>query len=61
MKLFLASLAVQWLRIRLAVQVHQFDPWSRKIPHDAGQLSVCITSIEPVFQSLGATATAHEP
>ena len=25
-----ASLVVQWLRIYLAMQGHQFDPWSRK-------------------------------
>ena len=49
MKLFGASLVDQWLRIHLAVQGHQFDPWSRKIPHDAGQLSLCITSIKPMF------------
>ena len=49
MKLFWASLVVQRLRICLAVQGHQFDPWSRKIPHDAGQLTLYITSIEPVF------------
>ena len=28
-----------------------FDPWSGKIPHAAGQLSLCITTTEPVFWS----------
>ena len=34
-----ASLVVQWLRICLAMQGHQFDPWSRKILHAVVQLS----------------------
>ena len=28
---------------------HRFDPWSRKIPHSTEQLSLCITTIEPVL------------
>ena len=41
---------------------HGFDPWSRKFPHAAQQLSLCATTIEPVFKSLGAAATeAHVP
>ena len=36
---------------------HGFDPWSRKIPHAAEQLSLCFTTIEPVLWSPGATAT----
>ena len=27
------SLVAQWLRIRLPMQGHGFEPWSRKIPH----------------------------
>ena len=26
---------------------HEFSPWSEKIPHVAGQLSLCTTTIEP--------------
>ena len=36
-----ASLVVQWLRIRLPMLGHGFDPWSGKIPHAAEQLSLC--------------------
>ena len=35
---------------------HGFDPWSKKIPHAKGQLSLCVTT-EPVLQSLGDTTT----
>ena len=28
---------------------HGFDPWSRKIPHAAEQLSQCATTTEPVL------------
>ena len=28
---------------------HGFDPWSRKIPHAAEQLSLCATTTEPVL------------
>ena len=41
------SLVVQWLRIRLPMQVHGFEPWSRKIPQAAEQLSPCATTTEP--------------
>ena len=32
-----------------------FDPWSRKIPHAAGPLSLCATTNAPVLESLRAT------
>ena len=35
----------------------RFDPWSRKISHTVEQLSLCATTTEPVFQSLGAATT----
>ena len=25
----------------------RFDPWSRRIPHDAGQLNLCAMAAEP--------------
>ena len=28
---------------------HEFDPWSGKIPCALGQLSPCITTVEPVL------------
>ena len=28
---------------------HGFEPWSRKIPHAAEQLSPCTTTTEPAF------------
>ena len=28
-----------------------FDPWSRKTPHAVEQLSLCITTTEPLFSS----------
>ena len=34
------SLVVQWLRIRLLMQRHGFDPWSGKITHAEGQLKL---------------------
>ena len=40
--------ACQWRR-------HKFDPWSRKIPHAAKQLSQYATTLEPVLQNQGAT------
>ena len=52
-----ASLVVQWLRVYLAMQVHQFDPWSGKIPHALEQLSLCTTANKPALQSLRATTT----
>lgn len=33
------SLLVQWLKIRLPIQGHRFDPRSSKIPCAEGQLS----------------------
>ena len=35
----------------------RFDPRSRKISHTVEQLSLCATTTEPVFQSLGAATT----
>ena len=53
----LASLVVQQLRIPLQCRGRGFDPWSRKIPHVAEQLSPCTTTTEPALQSPGATTT----
>ena len=36
---------------------HRFNPWSRKIPHAAEQLSPCATTIELALQSLQAATT----
>ena len=44
-----ASLVVQWLRIACQCRGHEFEPWSRKIPYAAGQLSPCTTTTEPVL------------
>ena len=44
-----ASLVAQWLRIHLPMQGHGFEPWSRKIPHAAEQLSPCATTTEPAL------------
>ena len=38
----------QWLGIRLPMQGHEFEPWSRKILHTAEQLSPRATTTEPV-------------
>ena len=46
---FRTSLLVQWLRIRLPMQGHRFEPWSRKIPHAAEQLSLCTATTEPAL------------
>ena len=43
------SLVAQWLRILLPIQGHGFEPWSRKIPHAAEQLSLCATTTEPAL------------
>ena len=43
------SLVVQWLRIRLPMQGHGFEPWSGKIPHAMEQLSPCATTTEPAL------------
>ena len=40
---------VQWLGIRLPLQGHGFDPFSRKTSHAGGRLSLCTTTIEPVL------------
>ena len=59
--------ATEWLNLsskESACQFrrHGFDPWSGKIPHAAGQLSLCATTIDPVLWSLGAaTAEAQVP
>ena len=44
-----ASLVVQWLRIALQCKGHWFNPWSRKIPHFLGQLSLLATATEAVL------------
>ena len=44
-----ASLVARWLRIRLPMQGHGFEPWSGKISHAAEQLSPCATTTEPVL------------
>ena len=44
-----ASLVAQWLRIRLPVQGHRFEPWTGKIPHASEQLSPFATTTEPVL------------
>ena len=36
---------------------HGFEPWSRRIPHAAEQLSPCATATEPVLWSPRATTT----
>ena len=36
---------------------HRFNPWSGKIPHAAGQLSPCTTTIKPVLWNLGVKTT----
>ena len=41
------SLVAQWLRIHLPMQGTQVEPWSRKIPHAAEQLSPRATTTEP--------------
>ena len=41
------SLVVQWIRICLPIQGHEFDPWSRKIPHGWEQLSSQAQITEP--------------
>ena len=43
------SLVAQWLRIHLSMQGTRFEPWSRKIPHAAEQLSPCATTTEPAL------------
>ena len=41
------SLVVQWESARQC-RGPGFDPWSGKIPHGAGQLSLCATTTEPL-------------
>ena len=38
---------VEWIQIHLPVQVHGFNPWSRKIPHTAEKLKPGATTTEP--------------
>ena len=40
------SLLVQWLRIHLPTQRHEFNPWSGKNPHASEQLSPGATTAE---------------
>ena len=42
------SLVVQCLGIHLPLQGTQVNPWSRKIPHAAEQLSPCAATTEPM-------------
>ena len=44
-----ASLVVQWLRVCLAMQGHQFSLWSGKIPYAKQQLNPCTTTTEPIL------------
>ena len=46
---WVTSLLAQWLRICLSMQVHGFEPWSRKTSHAVEQLSLCSTATEPRF------------
>ena len=43
------SLVAQWLRIACQCRGHRFEPWPRKIPHAAEQLSPCATTTEAVL------------
>lgn len=43
------SLVAQQLRIRLVTQGQKFDSCSQMIPHAAGQLGSCTTTIKPVL------------
>ena len=49
-----ASLVVKWLGVHWSMQGHGFDPWSRKIPHGAEQLSLCTTTAEARVPGAGA-------
>ena len=49
----------QWIRLCLLMQGTWVDPWSRKISHALGQLSLCTTTIETELLSPGATTTEH--
>ena len=44
-------LVVQWLRICLPMQGHEFSPWSGKIPYVSGQLSPRTTTTEPTSRA----------
>ena len=47
---FQISLVVQWLSDSPhQCRGHEFDTWSRKIPHAMGQLNPCATTVEPVL------------
>ena len=43
------SLVAQWFKSACQCRGHRFDPWSRKIPHAAEQLSPCAGTTEPVL------------
>ena len=43
------SLVAQWQRICLPMKETWFNPWFRKIPFSAEQLSLCATTIEPML------------
>ena len=43
------SLVVQWLKIIYQCSRHEFDPWSGKIPHALGQLSLSSSTAEPTL------------
>ena len=42
---------IQWLRITLQCRGHRFNPWSGKIPHAKGQLSLWAATPEPTCSS----------
>ena len=49
-----------WLRSKESAcqcRRHEFNPWSRKIPHAAEQLTSCAITTESVFHSRGATSS----
>ena len=48
---------VQWIRIRLPMQVTQVQSLVWEDPRCMEQLSPCAIGTEPVLESLGATAT----
>ena len=54
------SLVAQWLGICLPIQGHKFDPWSKKIPHAAGQLSLHDRTTETVQGQLEKAHTQKQ-
>ena len=48
-------MVIQWLRMQ--GNGHQFDPWSRKIPHIIEQQSLYTTAIETMLQIPGDSTT----